>query len=187
MRRYYHKPNMRRTQDSVTHVPGQLVTHVPSLYRACTVPRLRVNLAGRFRHSSFPRSKACPVPRYGARIHALTPRGKMSIANPGTTNAVNVARGLVPRYGLPPAGNRSDEPSGPQPTPTIPVEAGFKPAWGGGKWQHPPAGRFVIPSPPHRHSRAEPAPYPDTGRESTHQSPTVKRRSNDRESLTRSM
>ena len=188
---------MRRTQESVTHVPGQLVTHVPSLYRACTVPRygMRVNLAGRFRHSgapnsSFPRSKACPVPRYGARIHALTPRGKMSIANPGTTNAVNVARGLVPRYGLPPAGNRSERTiRHPIPTPTIPVEAGFKPAWGGGKWQHPPAGRF-------RHSGAptfvitaivELAPYSDTGRESTHQSPTVKRRSNDRESLTRSM
>ena len=124
---------MRRTQDSVTHVPGQLVTHVPSLYRACTVPRygVRVNLAGRFRHSrapnsSFPRSKACPVPRYGARIHALTPRGKMSIANPKTTNAVNVARGLVPRYGLPPAGNRSDEPPGPPTHTNDPRRGGFQ-------------------------------------------------------------
>ena len=182
---------MRRTQDSVTHVPSLHPVIFLSLDgRGLTsLPRTAIRGEGESRRplSSFPRSKACPVPRYGARIHALTPRGKMSIANPGTTNAVNVARGLVPRYGLPPAGNPSDEPSGPQQTPTIPVEAGFKPAWGGGKWQHPPAGRFVIPSPPHRHSRAEPAPYPDTGRESTHQSPTVKRRSKDRESLTRSM
>ena len=52
----------RRTQDSVTHVPGQLVTRVPSLYRACTVPRygVRVNLAGRFRHSGAPNIPVIP-------------------------------------------------------------------------------------------------------------------------------
>ena len=148
---------MRRTQDSVTHVPslhpviflslnGRGLTSLPEWKRG--VPRygVRVNPAGRgysglppthtndprrggfqtrlgwrkmatpagrpLRHSvaptsSFPR-RACPVPRYGAGIHALTPRGKTSIANPGTTNAVNVARGLVPRYGVPPTGNPSD-------------------------------------------------------------------------------
>ena len=140
------------------------------------------------RHSSFSRSKACPVPRYGARIHALTPRGKTSMQRIGTPLRSQCSAGACPplRSATRRQPLRRTTPAH-HPTPTIPVEAGFKPAWGGGKWQHPPAGRFVIPSPPHRHSRAEPAPYPDTGRESTHQSPTVKRRSNDRESLTRSM
>ena len=40
------------------------------------------------------------------------PHRKTSIEKPATSTTVNVARGLVPRYGLPPAGNRSDEPSG---------------------------------------------------------------------------
>ena len=94
---------MRRTQDSVTHVPG--------LYPTYSLP-----------------STPFVIPAK-ARIHALSPTRKdVNRERPGTTNAVNVARGLVPRYGLPPAGNRSDEPSGPKRTPTIPVEAGFKPA-----------------------------------------------------------
>ena len=85
MRRYYHKP----------HAPDPRQRH----------PRAR-SVFPAFRDIRHSRGlKACPVPRYGARIHALTPRGKMSIANPGTTNAVNVARGLVPRYGVPPTGN----------------------------------------------------------------------------------
>ena len=40
------------------------------------------------------------------------PHRKTSIEKPATSTTVNVARGLVPRYGLPPAGNRPDEPSG---------------------------------------------------------------------------
>ena len=40
------------------------------------------------------------------------PHRKTSIEKPATSTTVNVARGLVPRYGLPPAGNGSDEPSG---------------------------------------------------------------------------
>ena len=38
-------------------------------------------------NSSFSRSKACPVPRYGARIHALSHRVRTSIAIPPTTSA----------------------------------------------------------------------------------------------------
>ena len=45
-------------------------------------------------------------------IDAPTPHRKTSIEKPATSTTVNVARGLVPRYGLAPAGNRSDEPSG---------------------------------------------------------------------------
>ena len=45
-------------------------------------------------------------------IDAPTPHRKTPIEKPATSTTVNVARGLVPRYGLPPAGNRSDEPSG---------------------------------------------------------------------------
>ena len=176
---------MRRTQESVTHVPSLHPVIFLSLDgRGLTsLPRTAIRGEGESRRplSSFPRSKACPVPRYGARIHAL-------IAKPGTHAAKRQCKGEPLRSqcsagACPPlrsATRRQPPPTNhpaSQQTPTVPVEAGFKPAWGGGKWQHPPAGRFVIPSPPHRHSRAEPAPYPDTGRESTHQSPTVKRRS----------
>ena len=141
---------MRRTQEIVTDVPG-----LYSLLSATFVILAK------------------------ARIHALTPRGKTSIANPGTTNAVNVARGLVPRQGLPSAGSRSDQPSGLATNTNDPRRGGFQTRLGRRKMATP-AGR------PLRHSVAPTSSYPRR-RESTHQSPTVKRRSKDRESLTRSM
>ena len=102
---------MRRTQESVTHVPG-----LYSLLSATFVILAK------------------------ARIHALTPRGKTSIAKPGTTNAVNVARGLVPRQGLPSAGSRSDEPPGPPTHTNDPRRGGFQTRLGWRKMATP-AGR----------------------------------------------
>ena len=183
---------MRRTQESVTHVPSLHPVIFLSLDgRGLTsLPRTAIRGEGESRRplSSFPRSKACPVPRYGARIHALTPRGKTSIAKPGTTNAVNVARGLVPRQGLPSAGSRSDQPSGLATNTNGPRRGGFQTRLGRRKMATP-AGR------PLRHSvaptssfprRACPVPRYGAGIHAP-KPHTVKRRSNDRESLTRSM
>ena len=113
---------MRRTQEIVTDVPG-----LYSLLSATFVILAK------------------------ARIHALTPRGKTSIAKPGTTNAVNVARGLVPRYGLPPAGNRYDEPIRPQKNIHDPRRGGFQTRlWprktGKTGRRHPSAGQREFPA-----------------------------------------
>ena len=152
MRRYYHKrhaPDPRQRHPRARSTCYPCAQSVPSLHRTA----IRGEGEPRRPLSSFPRSKACPVPRYGARIHALTPRGKMSIANPGTTNAVNVARGLVPRYGLPPAGNRSDEPPGPPTNTNDPRRGGFQTRLGRRKMATP-AGR------PLRHSVAPTSSFP---------------------------
>ena len=147
MRRYYHKPHApdpRQRHPRARSTCYPCAQSVPSLHRTA----IRGEGEPRRPLSSFPRSKACPVPRYGARIHALTPRGKMSIANPGTTNAVNVARGLVPRYGLPPAGNPSDQPPGPPINTNGPRRGGFQTRPGAeenGNTRRPAASSFRRP------------------------------------------
>ena len=63
-------------------------------------------------HGDSSDRKHAPYPDTGPESTHQRPIVKRQSKNRELTNTVNVARGLVPRYGLPPAGNRSDEPSG---------------------------------------------------------------------------
>ena len=107
------------------------------------------------RHSSFSRSKACPVPRYGARIHALTPRGKTSMQRIGTPLRSQCSAGARPPLRCTARRQPLRLTIRPQKNIHAPRRGGFQTRlWRRKNWQDPPAGRFVIASPRFRHSRA---------------------------------